>query len=564
MYRVLKRLSEGQHRASCARSEAMSEARPLSALEQGRSITRFRADRSGNVVIMFSLSLIPILFLGGMGIDYGTNLAVRQKVQNAVDGTALTLAKLPSTVTDAELVTRADAQVHSMVADGRLFDFSVVSKRVGDTIVVTATGKTQTTLTRLGGFTSLGLEVTGIVRRGAGNLEVALVLDNTGSMGLNGKIGNLKTAAKDFVAALYSETDPDQPNSLKIAVVPFSMTVNIGASNLGANFLDTNALSSTHTQIFGSDVIVKNRFELFKQMGISWGGCVESRPAPYDIDGTPPTKANAETLFVPFFAPDESDLEENTNPGRYPPAQYWPYFAINNYMDDYPASTSSARRSDQNRVRQERTAKYSRNSLKKSGAQPGTGYTYGPNAGCELTPITRLTTTRSTVDTAIDAMKVIGDTNIPMGLTWGWHVLSPDLPFRDGAAYSEKNATVPTTKYVVLMTDGQNASAVTANSNNSVYSGLGYSWQGRVGTTSNDTDVRRQRMDDRLTLLCENMKKTGIQIFTVRVEVAEGTNEVLKNCASQESMFFDVQNSSGLTAVFRSIGAQINDLRISG
>ena len=36
-------------------------------------------------------------------------------------------------------------------------------------------------------------------------------------------------------------------------------------------------------------------------LGLSWRGCVESRPAPFDISDAPPVSGTGASLFVPFF-----------------------------------------------------------------------------------------------------------------------------------------------------------------------------------------------------------------------------------------------------------------------
>jgi hypothetical protein len=120
-----------------------------------------------------------------------------------------------------------------------------------------------------------------------------------------------------------------------------------------------------------------------------------------------------------------------------------------------------------------------------------------------------------------------------------------------------------TRKFAVVMTDGQNTSGYRNNSNESIYSGIGYIWANRLGTTSQDAATRTRAIDGRLALLCTNMKAAGIQIFTVRVEVTEGTSDLLRDCATNPSMFYDVSDSGNLTATFRAIGAQISELRIS-
>jgi Flp pilus assembly protein TadG len=503
-------------------------------------LDRLGVDERGGVAVIFALSLIPLLTLSGIAIDYSANTNVRRRAQDAVDATALSLAKLPSGLTDADLNDRAKRQVTSAMTGSQAIDLGVALLRSGDTIKVTATGTTPTTLTRMIGFTSLPLNVSGTSKRGSGNLEVALVLDNTGSMA-GAKLTNLKAAANDLVENLFEEVDPAKPNALKVAVVPFSMTVNVGASHAGDAFIDKDGLASYHSQIFASKA---NRLSLFGKLGVAWGGCVEGRPMPYDVSETPATQGTPDTLFVPYFAPDESDLD---------------YYAVNDYLSDYTGNNGSYVKDD--RVRQGQIAKYSTSfKVSKTSRYGGsTGYLYGPNAGCELQPITPLTTSQSTVTSAISAMTVIGDTNIPLGLVWGWHALSPDGPLVKGAAYSDKTVR----KFVVLMTDGQNQIANTNSDNASYYSGTSYIWANRVGTVSSNSTTRTAALDSRLSTLCANMKAAGIQIFTVRVEVTEGSNNLLQSCATSPSMFFDVSDSGNLTATFRAIGSQISELRIA-
>lgn len=503
----------------------------------------FRRHDGGGVAIIFALASIPLLMAAGMAIDYSVNSNARQEVQNAVDAAALSLAKLPLDTSETELKAKGDAQVKLALSKSGIGGLVVTTVRDGDYIRVGITGNTPTSLTQLLGHTQLALNVTSTAKRSTTNLELALVLDNTGSM-KGPKLTNLKAAATDLVDNLFKQTDPAKPNALKIGIVPFSMTVNLGPTAAGSDYLDLGANSSIHKMIFKPGESGANRFTLFTAMKRTWAGCVESRPTPYDVDGTPPSSLYPDTLFVPFFAPDESDNDT---------------LAVNSYMDDLPNGKRD--NSLTNRERQGLTEKYSKNTFKvgASDRQGSTGYLYGPNAGCEIQPLTRLTTSKSTVLNAITAMSVSGDTNVPIGLAWGWHLLSPFAPFRDGVAYDD----LKTKKFIVLMTDGQNQSTYNNSENRSYYSGIGYIWQNRIGTISNDMATRSKAMDDRLSALCANVKNSNVQVFTIRVEVTEGTNEVLKACASKASMFFDVKDSSGLPAVFKAIAEQISDLRIA-
>ena len=180
----------------------------------------------------------------------------------------------------------------------------------------------------------------------------------------------------------------------------------------------------------------------------------------------------------------------------------------------------------------------------------------GPNEGCAIQSISRLSTNWTALKTKITNMVADGETHIPLGMIWGWHLLSPNLPFQDGVAYS----TPKTTKVVVLMTDGENTYTDNGKYNGSAYDGYGYIWQNRTGTVGSG---RTTAIDNRLAAICANMKNAGIVIYTVRVEVATGSSSLLQNCATRPDMFYDVQSASNLSAVFSAIAGSIENLRIT-
>ena len=74
---------------------------------------------------------------------------------------------------------------------------------------------------------------------------------------------------------------------------------------------------------------------------------------------------------------------------------------------------------------------------------------------------------------------------------------------------------------------------------------------------------RTSALDSRLSLLCENIKAKDIELYTIRVEVRSGDSALLRNCATANDYFYDVQNSSTLTQVFQSIAGQIAALHLS-
>jgi Mg-chelatase subunit ChlD len=148
-----------------------------------------------------------------------------------------------------------------------------------------------------------------------GTLEVALALDNSGSM-QGSKIAALKEAANDLVDILFeSAKGSTKPDPIKVSVVPFAAGVNVGSQYANASWMDTGAQNPYHAdeQRHNGAPSGTNNFSLFNSLkdangnAIEWGGCVEARPTPYDVTDESASTGNPSTLFVPMFAPDEPD-----------------------------------------------------------------------------------------------------------------------------------------------------------------------------------------------------------------------------------------------------------------
>jgi hypothetical protein len=134
----------------------------------------------------------------------------------------------------------------------------------------------------------------------------------------------------------------------------------------------------------------------------------------------------------------------------------------------------------------------------------------------------------------IDEMQPAGATNVSIGLAWAWHSLTSSLPLTEAAA-----PATDLSKIIILMTDGLN----TQNR-----------WNGN-GYDPCPTCTARA------AITCTNVKAAGIKLYTIRV--IEGDADMLRNCASDPSMYYDVQNASQLDAVFNAIGGQLANLHLS-
>lgn len=516
-----------------------------------RKLPSLATSKDGSVAVIFAVALVPVVIAAGVGLDVSRAMSARTNLQDALDSTALALAHMPAGSTHDELQAKADAWLHANLDDRSLGPVTLDVRGSTGEMVIEASSYVPTTLTAITGVDRMPVVARSTAKWGLGHVEVALVLDNTGSMA-GDKLTRLKTAANELVDTLASSTPNTDPNALKIGVVPFSMTVRLGSSYRTSTWMTGTAPPEYFTAAGATDLFITrntnwNRFSKFDGMNQTWAGCIESRPAPYDVQDTAPNTAVPASLFVPFFAPDEPDDDTVIKSQTSRKTTYYSF--DNDYLNDGISPTGTSE--NVWRKRQGNPDKYTRSPSRGS----------GPNAGCTMATIQRLTTNMNTVKSKITAMQATGNTNVPIGMMWGWHVLSPNLPFGDGAGYGNRD----TKKFAVLLTDGDNTNDDSGDFNQSHYSSLGYIWQGRlVGAGSGSTPAQRTKaMDDRLVLLCSNMKAAGITVYTVRIDMA-GTSapDALRSCASSSDKFYDI-DSTGLSAAFNAIAGSIGQLRIA-
>ncbi|CAN5538097.1 N/A [soil metagenome] len=534
-----------------------------------------RADERGAITVQFALLLLPIAILTFGLIDISRASVQKRQLQDAVDAATLMAARSTAT-TDAGLDAIGDSALATEMAGlGVTLTAASSSFASGadNTVVGTVSASIKPIISNLWSSGDSTVTATSTVMRSVNKLEVALVLDNTGSMASNlgsggTKISALINASKSLVdvlgaaAARATETD-----AVKIAVVPFSMTVNVGSSFEGQSWL-RGVLPSEYGADLFNDGARLDRFALLTAMGLTWSGCVESRPDPYDISDEAPYVAKPESYFVPFFAPDEPDSSYkiyqdlgNTKTNNYSAA------SANDYAKDYLTSPNPFKSESDFFRRQGLITKYTAANLR-GGANAVDG---GPNAGCGITSILRMTNVRSTsgvstVKAKLDKMIASGNTNVAMGAIWGWHAVSPNAPFADGSAYGTKN----TTKVLVLLTDGDNVMSESNNPNDSTFSGYGYVWQKRLkdkngnaldaGSTATD---RLNAIDSRQTKVCAAAKAKGVQIYAIGVGVSSHSKTILQGCASKSDMYYDVTDAAQLTSVFNTIAGSIQNLRIT-
>jgi Flp pilus assembly protein TadG len=187
------------------------------------STRAFLRSRSGNVAMMWGLMGTVLIGLVGLSVDFTRANALRNAMQNAADGAALVAERSSNrSMADRTAAARAffDAEVGDQVATN--VSFNVVQLADGGHRVEVSTPM-PLGLASVINDEDWTISVAAEAQASASPpIEVALVLDNTGSMAAD--MPALRSAASDLAEDLLS-IDGD---SVRVALVPFVAQVNIG------------------------------------------------------------------------------------------------------------------------------------------------------------------------------------------------------------------------------------------------------------------------------------------------------------------------------------------------
>lgn len=315
-------------------------------------LKKFLSDKRGNLALTSAIALVPMMAAVAAAVDYSQISRHTTNLQQALDASALaTGKKLGTFQSSAQLAEYSEkffyANIGHLDPSTVIFTYDDQNPGDGNTILLKASYNYPMFFGGFLGTDNYGLDVDSLVKAGNDTLEVALVLDNSGSM-RNSRIAAAQTASIHLVQQLHTAmAGSNHATPIKFALVPFSGHVNVGSNNKNASWMDTTGASPVHHEnlnwtdnpiaISQGDGTWKDssgdwltRFTLFDDMNggpgnpISWKGCVESRPYPYLTTDAAANVNTPETLFVPVFAPDEPDSydgereqveEEVTTPG---------------------------------------------------------------------------------------------------------------------------------------------------------------------------------------------------------------------------------------------------------
>ncbi|MEM8876474.1 MAG: TadE/TadG family type IV pilus assembly protein [Pseudomonadota bacterium] len=430
---------------------------------QRRFACGFGRDERGAVLIISAFLLPILLMVVGFGVDYSNAVRVRTTIATALDAALLAAARDLSigAIDESDVNAQVNAYFDANVAGSNLNNISVgeveTSLDTNDgTISGSVNADVQTAFSGIVQTDNINVGTDAEATYNLLNVELALVLDVTGSMG-GSRLSNMKTAANDLIDLIIPETNQSGGiDKVRVSVVPYSDLVNVG----------------TYEQLI---------------TGYSSGeSCVYERAGVYARRQTPPVGP------VDGFGPEDDDGEVNDPP------------------------SGNGNRDEKTIVNDERNFR---------------GYV------CNNPTLLPLSGDKETLKAQINSLSASGWTSGHIGIQWGWYTLSPRFnrvwpTESDARDYNEpKNL-----KVMVVMTDG---------SFNTWY----------------EDDIGNSY--DQAELLCRNIKRRDILLYTVAFQAPNDAETFLRGCASGPEYYFETSTGSSLRSAFEQIAQRLRALRLS-
>lgn len=189
-------------------------------------LKRFHSDERGVFAVLFGLMAIVLIATAGAVVDYTQIEQARTRAQQALDSAALGLLPTIYDATEDELIASAQALVEERLAMSSTdvsIDDATPNTDAG-TLLLSGSVTVPMAFVQLIGIPTVTAKISAEATRGSVDLEVAVALDNTGSMKYD--IDDLQTALDELIDLVVQEDQ--EPTYSKMAIIPWSEAVNVG------------------------------------------------------------------------------------------------------------------------------------------------------------------------------------------------------------------------------------------------------------------------------------------------------------------------------------------------
>lgn len=526
-----------------------------------RFLRRGAADEGGAAAVFFAVCLLLLAPLSLGLVDVYMATTQRGQLLDALDTATLYVAR--SKETDPEKLNAMGLKVlraNLNLPSGQTVASSSFVLVDGRKIVSEAQITPPSFAPKF--WTQNNLKANSEVTRNSVNLEVAIVLDTTGSM--SDEMTNLRTAAKDLVDLVVQ--DVQTPYYSKAALIPYAASVNVGtyANTVRGPLRQATAITGitrANPAVVtspGHGLANGERIWISGVNGITNDGANLNRE--WLVAGV-----TQDTFQLKTLSGNNKDTRQSEGWSVYSSggavqcvAEGCQYFSFDD--DNGNRRRFYGRPCVTERVSGEKytdaapsTALVGRNyagtSLNNIGAS---------NTGCGSAAIVPLSSSKADLKTAITNLNSYGYTAGHIGLAWGWYMVSPLWNTVFTGSNAPASYTAPeTVKVVVLMTDGAFNTAYCKG----VIAGN--------SSSNNDNQINCDATNgnpfDQAETLCANMKAKGIVLYTVGFNVGDDTNvtDLMQACASKPENVYLPSGGTALKDAFKAIGQDINRLRIS-
>ena len=492
---------------------------------KSRIFKQFWRNEVGAIYIYFAIAIIPILGFVGLSVDISRAYHARAILVDAVDAASIAAAKVTPDQANAEAHRIFNAYISGTSIAGGADITNVEVNSDEGYVQVNAESTVDMSFIKAIGYDYIDVGAESRVVIAGGVIEVALVLDNTGSMRhfINGKsrLDHLKDSVELLVNTLMPTDDPT--DDVFISIVPYITQVNTG---IRTDWLTVAGKARVNDPNFFPNIPAGN-----------WQGCLEARlHNNLHSSDTPPT--DEATRFMPYW---------------------WASTEIHNYP--YPSGS----------INPWGTYYAGDNDWTLTSVTPWTSSNpINPNAGCPV-EVLPLSNYKKAILAKNQEMRWIsrGGTFSFAGLKVGWWTLSPKWK---GMWHSPNPNDLPkeyedSKKVIVLMTDGH-SEWIAMNAPYWFYDDYNYTsygrWYGSAHSSNNQSIVQPNSMNTYTIDMCDKVKQEGITIYAITFGVwNQAARDVLSACASDPSGYYDASSADELSDAFADIAEKVQKLRYS-
>jgi Flp pilus assembly protein TadG len=543
---------------ACVQEPASGIARAAATQLRKFDARQHMRDEQGSLALFGLFTFVILLLLAGMGIDIIRHETLRTELQNTLDRAVLAATNLENTNDPKDVIIDyfAKAGLSEYLKEDEI---DIVPLGDGRQVYASVEAEVPTYFMKFAAIDSLSLSGETMAQQGLAGLEIALVLDVSGSMNSYSRLTNLKSAAQDFTQTVFENAASDE---IAISVIPYATQVNAGKDILDA-LHRLNAHDKSYCINFEEDD--------FSMVGLEFPtGALTGRYYDQTMDFDPfnsnwnnldmalsdHTCAPASSREILPFSNDQAEIDDyiealtaygNTSIdlgvkwGAALLDESAQVLTAGTDASAHPASNSDAQKfmvvmTDGSHTNQYLMPDPYRDDDQSTGVyadKDGRIYVSADRTSCSYYYGNAYNCTTTTRYTRLDNENV--STSLPYTLASGnvWEI-----------TWSEvwSSMTVYNHAYARYLASGDSDDY--------------YDWRDAT-RTSYDTATKDTRLDE----ICTVAKNAGIIIFAIGFEAPTAGQNVLQSCASSDAHYYDVEGIE-ISEAFSAIATKITELRL--